>query len=139
MTGGYAFAVQGDPVVKQRPRVTRRGTYTPKATTDGEAAVVAAFLRAYPAARPRACWWSVQIVVACETARRSDIDNLAKLVLDALNGWMYPDDSTVVRLNVERRRVPKGQGYTQVRAYPVGAEESATLGFPPLPKEGTKT
>lgn len=136
---GYTFTVQGDPVVKQRPRVTRRGTYTPQATTDGEAAVVAAFRTVYPYAQPRPVWWALDITVACETARRSDIDNLAKLVMDALNGVLYPDDYAVVRLNVERRRVPKGQGYTQVRAYPVGAEESATLGFPPLPKEGTKT
>lgn len=132
------FTVKGDPVVKQRPRVTRRGTFTPQATLDGEAAVQAAFLTAYPTARPLNAWWSLSITLACETARRSDIDNMAKLVMDALNGHLYPDDYTVVRLNVVRLRVPKGQGFTQVMAYPVGAGESATLGFPPLPKEGTK-
>lgn len=34
---------------------------------------------------------------------RADVDNLAKLILDALNGVIYADDSQVISLEVAKR------------------------------------
>ena len=35
--------------------------------------------------------------------KKPDCDNIAKIVLDALNGIAYPDDSQVVSLDIEKR------------------------------------
>ena len=34
--------------------------------------------------------------------KKPDADNVAKAVLDALNGYAYPDDSAVSKLSVEK-------------------------------------
>lgn len=42
-------------------------------------------------------------------AKKPDLDNVAKLVLDALNGIAYKDDAQVVDLRVSRRYGPAAQ------------------------------
>ena len=34
--------------------------------------------------------------------KKPDLDNVAKIVLDSLNGIAYSDDSQIVKLNVEK-------------------------------------
>lgn len=51
---------------------------------------------------------AVSIVLHPPTRRKTDVDNRAKVVLDALQGWMYEDDSQVWRLSCERREVRSG-------------------------------
>ncbi len=71
------FTVPGKPQGKARPRFTRSGhTYTPGST--------AAFDVRYVPKKP-------------------DCDNIAKIILDALNGLAYDDDAQVVKLYVEKR------------------------------------
>jgi crossover junction endodeoxyribonuclease RusA len=41
-------------------------------------------------------------VIAYRPRRRGDIDNLAKAILDGLNGYAYEDDAQVVYLSMTR-------------------------------------
>lgn len=92
----WAFVVAGNPVPKERPRVVRGGTYTPMRTLAAEHAISTAARLAgcHPTHAP--IWLSVRFYRS--THRRCDLDNLAKTVLDALNGVAYADDSQVIQL-----------------------------------------
>ena len=114
------FVIPGSPQGKARPRVTSHGTYTPKKTKDYERKVcfeyqrqssawfgesaLAVHIAAYlpiPQSKPktiRAKMLSGEI----RPTIKADADNLAKSVLDALNGVAYKDDSQVVSLFVEK-------------------------------------
>lgn len=115
--------IPGKPLGKSRPRVTRRGiTYTPKATAEREQLVRTVFLETYRYARPFTCALRVSIEavypvpVSASKAKRADmmagkiiptvrpdVDNVAKLILDALNKTAYADDSQIVSLTVSKR------------------------------------
>ena len=105
------FTVPGIPEGKGRPRVTRNGTYTPSKTREYEKKV-------------RLCWAEQSPLQAEITAffplprslsrkkrsamdrtkhtKKPDADNLAKAILDALNGFAYKDDSMVSVLSVKK-------------------------------------
>lgn len=101
------FTVEGDPVSKQRARtVTRDGrssSYTPAKTKDAEEAV-----RGYYLAGERNpvgtedSRYRVEIRFYRKNRTRKDIDNLAKLVLDALNGLEWADDTQIDELHLWR-------------------------------------
>lgn len=56
---------------------------------------------------------------------RPDVDNIAKGVLDALNGIAYPDDSIVVRLATEKRpRMRQSKETIDIRLTFMSLEES---------------
>jgi len=106
------FTVWGEPKSKQRPRVTKRGTYTPKETMDAER-------------RVRDIWrernaeqFEHQVVVTIDfyngNRRRRDLDNMAKLVLDALNGEAFADDVQVIELNVRKFYTDKHRARTEI-------------------------
>ncbi len=104
--------IDGRPVPKGRPRVTRHGTYTPKSTQIFESAIRAAWLKcgekpfedgealdvmvnAYfpiPSGTPKSKRGKLYLT---PYLKRGDIDNIIKAVLDALNGYAYKDDSAV--------------------------------------------
>ncbi len=98
----------GDPVSKGRPRHGQGRTYTPKRTLAAEA-VVATLAKEWmgedtpPADVPV----GVALEFYCATRRRTDADNLAKLVTDALNRIVYTDDYLIEELLV---RVYRGCG-----------------------------
>ena len=88
------MVIEGDPVPKARPRSGRNGhTYTPQRTRDAEKVIrdLAAELVDEPYDGPVA----ISCHFECATARRTDGDNLMKLVWDALNGVVYVDDSQI--------------------------------------------
>lgn len=95
------FTVPGEPLGKGRPRVTKNGTYTPKATRDAEARVRAALDAAYPTpllvVEDEAL--SIALTVYRYERRTRDVDNLLKLVMDALNGLAYVDDAQVEKVD----------------------------------------
>lgn len=116
------FTVLGEPVGKARPRYTRTGhAYTPKKTRDYEDMVrtcykakygnaepyegpVRVFITAYfkiskslPKSRRKALMESLT-----HCMKRPDIDNIAKIILDALNGLAYKDDKQVVTVVAEK-------------------------------------
>jgi crossover junction endodeoxyribonuclease RusA len=97
MTANIGFTIPGKPVVKQRPRVTKRGnTYTPKTTVVAEQAIRDAFVFTTdgewePATGPV----TLELKFYLPDRIRRDIDNLAKTVLDALNKVAFKDDSQI--------------------------------------------
>ena len=107
------FTIHGEPVSKARPRFTRTGaTYTPATTVEAERAVRAAYQAARigqadldPEAR-----YSVDVVFTNGNRRRRDLDNMVKLVLDALNGRAYGDDAQVYDLHAFRYWASPGEG-----------------------------
>ena len=114
------FEILGKPLGKARPRVTRKGfTYTPQKTVNYESLIRWTFQSEFSNHKP-----FEEIVKATITAiyeipksytkkkineikehnylynHKSDCDNIAKIVLDSLNGIAYRDDTQVAILNV---------------------------------------
>lgn len=115
------FEVSGDPVPKGRPKLSRGGhAYTPERTKEGERIVRAAFeecrMTRFGIALPAPVELEMELWFATATRRRSDIDNYAKLVMDALNQAAYDDDSQITRLvaNLERG-VGKDNAHSRVQ------------------------
>lgn len=125
--GAVAFAVHFDDIpAKGRPRFTRGGrAYTPPKTAAAEHKVRAAF-----EAQGGARWGSfggpvkVRIEIYKPLAKsnpkqwtgranlqRPDADNVAKLILDALNGVAWRDDSQITDLHVLKH--PRGATGTE--------------------------
>lgn len=116
----YELTVFGAPVGKGRPRFTRNGyAYTPEATREYEKEVRHTFKCCYPKgialedpvraevvaffAIPKS--YSKQKRQAClnnqiPVTNKPDCDNIAKIILDSLNGYAYIDDKQVVELHV---------------------------------------
>ena len=124
------FLIPGEPKGKARPRVntaTHRA-YTPEDTKQYERTVQYSYLSAFPSGQrfhsgscdvvitafysvpvswPR---WKKHKALSGEIApeKKPDADNIAKAVLDALNGIAYRDDSQVVNLMVSKRYAERG-------------------------------
>lgn len=119
------FTVDGAAVPKQRPRISGRQAYTPKRTKDYEGRVLAAFRSSYSGFYPAfgkdtPVWVCIHIIQAIPKSwpkkkqrmaeageifplgRNGDIDNIAKSILDALNGFAYEDDCQVTRLMISK-------------------------------------
>jgi Holliday junction resolvase RusA-like endonuclease len=94
------FTIPGEPFSKQRPRVTRNGTYTPKETVQAERDVRAAFAAAGLARNATDTESAFHLRVVSYRYERygRDADNLAKTVMDALNHLVWADDSQVENL-----------------------------------------
>ena len=117
------FIVPGEPQGKGRPRFGNGRTYTPAKTVAYEqliARTAAEAMRHLPyelTALP--CYVRVDVykgvpkswtqakraraLDALEIPGKPDLDNVAKGVLDALNGVAYVDDTQVVRLLVQKQ------------------------------------
>ena len=120
-----SFAVFGKVMGKGRPRFTRGGhAYTPKATRDYEKALREAYENApgrpsEPFSGPKAvCIMTYRqlpkstpkSVIREPDTHKPDADNVAKIVLDALNGVAWLDDAQVTSLTVvklDRTRSPE--------------------------------
>lgn len=118
------FTVFGEPTAKGRPRFARRGkfmaAYTPKETLNAENDFKLQSLKYKPAV-PTELPLKVEIIVFRSIPKswsrkrqekavtneirpitKPDCDNFGKLVLDAMNGIFFRDDSQVVTLNIEK-------------------------------------
>lgn len=85
--------------------MSRKGqaqSFTPKATRDAEKRIRAAFKTLYPGFEPLGGRLVVDVRFYRQTARRVDLDNLVKLITDALNGLAYVDDEQIEVLHAER-------------------------------------
>ena len=115
----FEFAVKGYPVGKGRPKFTVRAgratAYTPKATQAAEANVAACYRRAagWHEVDPLA-WYRVDAVFYLPDRRRSDVDNLIKLLLDGLNGIAWKDDNQVM-MACGRKVLASPEPHTSVR------------------------
>lgn len=141
MLNVIAFEVPGPIRGKARPRVTRAGiTYTPKETAQYENLVKLCFREAAAAhevelfEKPVRAQLEVYYEIPKSTTKsrrgammmdrlyptkKPDADNIAKIVLDSLNGIAYKDDSQVVELMVNKFYSKRGQPYVFVRLSPM--------------------
>lgn len=112
------FTVPGIPVGKSRPRFTKDGhTYTPQKTREYEDKVVQCWQyqsgKGFAAGVPLKAIVTAFFTVPKSTSKkkaaaldgaphikRPDADNVAKAILDALNGHAYNDDSAIAALTV---------------------------------------
>lgn len=119
------FLIPGKPQGKERPRfnTTTKAVHTPKTTRQYEQTVRWSYLSATDAAQryhagavrvdidavfPIPKSWNrakTRQALAGQIVPevKPDTDNIAKAVLDALNGLAYKDDSQVIELNVRKR------------------------------------
>lgn len=117
-------AVPGKIVGKGRPRFFKGHAVTPRATREAEDRVRAAWLTKYPASdfQPFSGPVSVYVYIyrpmpasrpkamlSEPDVYRPDLDNVVKLVLDALNGVAYGDDAQVVGITASKSPRWRGQ------------------------------
>ena len=106
MTAVISFFVEGQPRAKQSFRVSGRGRgFTPaqiKAWQSDVGWTAQQHMRALGLVDPICGSLTVQIIFFLKTARRIDLDNLAKCVQDGLNGVVWEDDQQNVRLILDK-------------------------------------
>ena len=131
------FTVDGAAVPKQRPRISGRQAYTPKRTKDYEGWVLQAFRSSYSGFYPAfgkdtPVWVCIHIIQAIPKSwskkkraraeageifplgRNGDIDNIAKSILDALNGFAYEDDCQVTKLMISKEYGAEPRAIVQI-------------------------
>ena len=111
------IVVYANPYPKGRPRVALRGKfpiiYTPKTTRDAEDEFLSQAIEKRPKTplegplSVRICFFKVKPKSYSKNrvywTQKPDLDNLVKLVLDALNKVFYVDDSQVVELSCSKK------------------------------------
>lgn len=122
MTFQTMFKIYGEPVAKGRPRFTRTGrTYTPAKTKKYEDEVrmmaKAAMGSSEPLETPVSVFIHVTVPIpqsyskkrseAClsgseRPAKRPDLDNQIKAVLDGMNEVVFKDDCQIVALHAKK-------------------------------------
>ena len=117
----YELFFEVDPVPKGRPRFTRTGhAYTPQKTEqfekkiraiydlhkgeyfEGPITIRLLFNMPVPKSFTRKVKRQIEDGLFQHT-KKPDLDNLAKAMLDALNGLAFKDDSQIVKLTIEKR------------------------------------
>jgi len=120
----FYIVVPGEPRGKGRPRFARRGnfvsTYTPDATAEYEhkiqvcakeagaiaeedCAVVIKLQAGFTIPKSKPKWWKEAVEKGViPKVSKPDIDNIVKIVLDALNGIAFKDDSQVIAVSCEK-------------------------------------
>lgn len=114
------FFAKVEPTAKSRPRLGRHGVYTPTKTSLYEFAILASYRHQcigeltinkpleisitffMPIAKSISNVKRDNLISKPHTIR-PDVDNLAKAVLDALNGVAYVDDSLIYKITCEKR------------------------------------
>lgn len=102
------FTVTGEPGCKARARNSGRGGrhYSPASNQVAEEGVGWAFRRAGGGrgGPDGESSFGVYAVFFCRTGRRRDVDNMMKLLLDALNGIAWVDDTQVEEISAKLLR-----------------------------------
>ena len=119
----YEFEVKGDIKGKGRPRVNTYTcqVYTPNSTKDYEELIKQYFKIKYPRYVPLENRVFVKIVAyfkipkatskkdkelieegKLSPTKKPDIDNIVKIILDALNKMAFNDDNQITKLEVEK-------------------------------------
>lgn len=110
---------------KQRPKATSRGrytkVYTPKETISYENLVIAMFRQTYPNAKPLEgevrgfirAFYPIPLSTSKKRKQamlegfirpqvKPDLDNIEKIIYDALNGIAYTDDSHITEMSISK-------------------------------------
>ena len=134
----YEFEVPGEIVGKERPRVnmyTGR-VYTPNKTKDYEFLVQQYFKIKYPNYQVLEGRISIDIIAYLKIpnstsktktqemlenkispTKKPDADNIAKSILDAMNGFVFKDDNQVSKISVEKRFALEEKAVITVEEY----------------------
>ena len=138
------FVVEGKPVGKGRPRFKRMGnfvqTYTPEATKEYEKLVgmrfqnsggaitdkpvrveIVAFFAPPKSARKRDK--AEMLANRILPVKKPDCDNVAKIILDALNKIAYKDDAQVVELFVKKRYAAEAKVFVHIEEIEIAGDE----------------
>jgi Holliday junction resolvase RusA-like endonuclease len=154
-TTGLTFRIRGNPLPLQRHRQTRRGfVYNPSQTAQTafrqvlESQLVSFLPPLFDETMPlhMSCHFYMKrslsdfvaqtrgrpLKTAAATVlstRTPDVDNLAKFVLDSLNGLLYADDQQIVSLSVQKHRDNEGEcwGYTDVHVSVVSDKDGSSM------------
>ena len=113
------LAIPGEPQGKQRHKWSPRGTYSPKKTVNYETYIKELFAVKYPDFRPvesvlimeLQAWLMIPTSaskkkrklmqdLALKPGKRPDIDNVIKVVMDALEKLAYKNDSQIVEAHL---------------------------------------
>ena len=147
----YHFFVEGKPKGKERPRHGAYGnTYTPKETKDYERFVAQSFIEANPVYSPFNETEPVEVVVIAfykppkkydtkpkrEMIKNNellplvkpDVDNVAKAIMDSLNGLVYCDDKQISSLIISKQYCDKEGVLVTVRSYQPNKKKWLTRG-----------
>ena len=119
----YEFEVPGKIIGKGRPRLNSYtgSVYTPTRTKDYECLIEQYFILKYPRYKPFEGRVQVEINAFFEIpkstkkvdkelmlenklnpTKKPDIDNIVKIILDAMNGIAFKDDIQITKLNIEK-------------------------------------
>ena len=100
--------IPGEPVPKGRPRLGANGNVrTPESTVDGENWVRSCLIQATVGMtiNPKG-EFEVLVFYFCRS-KVTDLDNLIKLDLDALNGYVWMDDRQVTHIDATLYRIER--------------------------------
>lgn len=114
----------GDPIPKGRPRIGKNGhAFTPERTRAAERAAITLLMVAMGDLPPVEGPVGIAVEFDCATKRRTDGDNLLKLVTDAMNGIVVVDDSQIMEWFCRvRRGVGKANAETRILVWELGSD-----------------
>lgn len=113
------FTIPGEPTGKGRPRVTKWGTHTPEKTvlyenlvklcyqeqcgkyTEKPLIAVLSVYYSIPKSTPKK-YIKPMLNGEIRPCKKPDIDNICKIIFDALNGIAYKDDTQIVEVRASK-------------------------------------
>jgi Holliday junction resolvase RusA-like endonuclease len=138
----FCLTIDGIPVAKGRPRFTRAGgfarTYTPQKTRDAEGMIEWLAINEMKSSNKKIITNAVIVSIdflmpipksfsktkqlECLQFKivptvKPDLDNLAKTVLDAMNGIVYKDDSQIIQLHLRKGYAEKPCTVVSIKEY----------------------
>lgn len=123
------ITLYGDPIPKGRPRMARNGhAHTPERTRAAERAAISRIQEAMVGIDPVSTAVGIHVEFFCATHRKTDGDNLLKLVTDSMNEIVYLDDSQIeLWLCRVHRGLGKKLARTEVRVWELVPPEPAKV------------
>lgn len=129
------FEILGKPVAKARPRITRQGfAYTPQKTVNYENLVRYTFQSEFPNHKPFEGYIEANITAIFDVPKsytkkkrkellethnnynhKPDLDNIAKIILDSLNGIAYKDDAQITVLHINKEYGEQGKVIVEIK------------------------
>ena len=134
----YEFEVTGNIIGKQRPRVNMYtgNVYTPNTTKDYEEYIRQCFFLKYPKNEILLNRVKIEIIAyfkipanakkaerekmlkgEISPTKKPDIDNIAKVVLDAINKYVIQDDKQATKIAVEKKYAEEERLYIKIEEY----------------------
>lgn len=134
----YEFEVPGKVIGKGRPRLNSYTgvVYTPTKTKDYETLVEQYFLLKYPRFKILEGRIKVSIIAYfsipkatkkseingmlennVSPTKKPDIDNIVKVVLDAMNKIAFKDDNQITKIDVEKKYALEDKIYIKIEEY----------------------